>query len=182
MSTPSLIPALTLRDVLATKIHVTDEQLARLAAVDRVQILKAMVHEAIENLKGLNLLWDDKVVVLMYREWRDSSKFDSGVFHCKIPNFQQLKSDLKKRLEAEGESLMIPQQDVKGICGVCDKSIASSEDYFTDNYGIHYHDTCLSQLLQEKQNDTEKTKNKTGNSEDIHRQDPDSEEPGPVTT
>jgi hypothetical protein len=149
MSTPSQIPATTLRDVLATKIHVTDDELRLLSAVDRVKVLKAMVHEAVEAHYGLALSWDEKVLVILYRDWLASPKSTSGIFHCKIPSFERVREDMLKRLEAEGKPLTT-ESDVRGHCPVCDKDVLSSDDYWTNNYGEAHHADCLARILKER--------------------------------
>ena len=57
-------PETAVEDVLNAKIDITDEELAALSAVDKVKLLKDMVSAAVENILGLNLSWDEKVMVM----------------------------------------------------------------------------------------------------------------------
>jgi hypothetical protein len=69
-----------LRSVYAEGL--SDEQIAGLDAIEKAQVIRDLVAQAVENA-GLSMQLSDEeeVLVKAYREWKDSKKSISGVFH-----------------------------------------------------------------------------------------------------
>ena len=77
-------PRTTIEDTAGAQIEITDAELRALSALDKVSIMKKAISQAVENILGLDLKWHEKVLIIAYRDWLESPKSASGVFHYRV--------------------------------------------------------------------------------------------------
>jgi hypothetical protein len=134
-----------IHDAVSSELNITDAQLQLLSAIDKVKLIKALVQRAVENMIGLNLTWDEKVIVIEYREWRDSPQSVSGVFHVRVPKAADI-SRIAKQLAAESahNKAQIDQANsARPTCAQCGQPIAPGDYKMTDDYGDSFHALCV---------------------------------------
>jgi CRISPR/Cas system-associated protein Cas10 (large subunit of type III CRISPR-Cas system) len=156
-----------IHDAVSQELGVTDAQLQLLSAIDKARLLKALVHNAVENILGLNLTWDEKVVVLAFREWRDSSKSVSGVFHCKAPKNADIKriSNILKAESSHNAAQIEASAESRPTCAHCGQRIEHGDYKLVDDYGDSFHALCVEPHVSSSVQQSTKTESEDSDAE-----------------